>query len=140
MTLDSNLVELMCKVLPKIYSKYVTTTKNGKKVLYVGLEKAIYSLLKSLQFYKQLSKDLTKMGFEINYYNPCVANKLIKVKQMTITWHVDDVKIPHQDSKDVSRMIRRLRKLYGQHGELTVSRGKCHDYLGMMLDYRKKGK
>ena len=80
------------------------------------------------------------MGFKINYYNPCVANKWIKGRQMTITWHVDDLKISYQDSKEVSRMIRCLRKLYGQHGDLTVSRGKVHEYLVMTLDYRQKEK
>ena len=37
-------------------------------------------------------------------------------------------------------MIARLKTLYGQHGKLTGSRGKRHRYLGMTLDYSKKGK
>ena len=59
---------------------------------------------------------------------------------MTITWNIDDLNISHQDSKEVSRMIRRLKNLYGQHGNPTVSQGKKHEYLGIMLDYSKKGK
>ena len=71
------LEELMGKVSPKLYSKYVTTGNQRKKVLYIKLvDKAIYGLLKSaLKFYKKLSKDLTKMGFKIKYYDQCVANK-----------------------------------------------------------------
>ena len=77
MALDGTLEELMGKVSPKLYSKCVTTGNQRKKVLYIKLvDKAIYGLLKSaLQFYKRLSKDLTKMGFKIKYYDQCVANK-----------------------------------------------------------------
>ena len=53
---------------------------------------------------------------------------------------MDDLKISHDDPKQVTRIIERLKKLYGQHGDLTVSRGKRHEYLGMVLDYSKKGK
>ena len=37
-------------------------------------------------------------------------------------------------------MIRQLKKSYGQHSDLTVSRGKQHECLGMILDYSKKRK
>ena len=141
MALDGTLAELMCKVSPKLYSKYVTTNKKGRKILYVKLDKAIYGLLKSaLQFYRRLSEDLTKMGFKINYYNPCLANNFIRGKEMTITWHVDDLKISHQDPKQVTKIIKQLKTLYGKHRKLTVLRGKRHKYLGMTLDYTKKGK
>ena len=57
---------------------------------------------------------------------------------MTITWHVDDLKISHQDKREVTKMIHKLRKLYGKHRELSVSRGKVHEYLGMIFDFRKR--
>ena len=38
-------------------------------------------------------------GFEINPYNPCVVNKRVNGKQLTVMWHVDDVKSSHVDSK-----------------------------------------
>jgi hypothetical protein len=33
-----------------------------------------------------------------------------------------------------------LNSKYGNHGKVTATRGKVHDYLGMELDYRKRGK
>ena len=34
--------------------------------------------------------DLEAYGFNINPYEPCVANKMIGRKQLTVCWHVDN--------------------------------------------------
>jgi hypothetical protein len=47
MQLDSVRAELMVKVEPKLYRKYITTNAKGKPVLYVQLEKAVYGMMKS---------------------------------------------------------------------------------------------
>ena len=52
---------------------------------------------------------------------------------MTVTWHVDDLKIPHKDSREVTKFIKRFGDIYGDR--MTVHRGKVHDYLGMDLDF-----
>ena len=68
-----------------------------QKVLYVKVLKAIYGMLQSaLLFYNKLRKDLEDSGFEVNPYNPCVANKTVRGSQMTVVWHVDDMKISHK--------------------------------------------
>ena len=36
------------------------------------------------------------MGFKLNPYDRCVANKEINGKQCTIIWYVDDLKISHK--------------------------------------------
>jgi hypothetical protein len=96
MRLDGILAEMMVKIAPSIYRKFVTTNSKGKTVLYVQLEKAVYGMMKSaLLFYRKLVADLTSIGFVINPYDPCVANKIIDGKQMTICWHVDDLLIGH---------------------------------------------
>ena len=47
-------------------------------MLYVRLLKALYRMLRAtLLFYKRLRKDLENMGFEINPYDPCVANMTV---------------------------------------------------------------
>jgi hypothetical protein len=98
MRLDGILAELMVRVSPKIYHKFITINAKGKSVLYVQLEKAVYGMMKSaLLFYHKLVTDLTSLSFEINPYNPCVANKLINGKQITICWHIDDLFIGHDD-------------------------------------------
>ena len=56
------------------------------KVLYVHITKAIYGLLVSaMLFYKKLVKDLIDIGFVLNPYDPCVANKMVEGRQLTIS-------------------------------------------------------
>ena len=69
------------------------------------------------------------MGFEVNPYDPCVANNTINGSQMTVTWHVDDLKISHKESTEVKNFIRALWGIYGDN--LSVTREKNHLYLGM---------
>ena len=53
MVLDGPLAEMMVKVSPETYEKYLHTTKKGKKLLYVKLNKALYGCLQSaLLFYR----------------------------------------------------------------------------------------
>ena len=138
MVMRGRLAELMAETAPEIYRKYITYGKNGEAILYVTLQKALYGCLKSaLLFYKKLVSEITGLGFELNPYDPCVANCMINGKQMTLTWHVDDLKISHVDKMEVTRIIEWFKGIYGN---VRVSRGKVHDYLGMHLDFRDKGK
>ena len=68
-------------------------------------------------FYEKLVGDLEAYGFKINPYEPCVTNKMIGGKQLTIFWHVDDLKIPCVDANGVKKMIQWLESEYGEmHG------------------------
>ena len=93
-------------------------------------------------FIEKFVKDLKSYGFELNPYDPCVANKMVDGKQLTICWHVDDLKASHEDSKVIDDFIQWIKDKY-EDEEITkvrVTRGKKHDYLGMNLDYSKPGK
>ena len=81
----------------------------------------------------QLCFEVEDHGFTVNPYDPCVANKMINGKQMTVTWHVDDLKISHLDSNEVTKYIEHFKKIYGDR--MTIHCGKVHDYLGMDLDF-----
>ena len=81
-------------------------------------------------FYKKLVEDLEAYGFRINPYGPCVANKMIGGKQITLCWHMDDLKISCVDANEVTKIIQWLESEYG---EMHGSRGNIHDYLGMWL-------
>jgi len=58
-----------------------------------------------LLYYRKFSSSLTKRGFKVNMYDPCVLNKDIKGKQMTICFHVEDNKILHVNTKVVDYTI-----------------------------------
>ncbi len=134
MVLWGKLAELMVKFAPQIYRKYVTLGTRGQPMLYVTLQKALYSCLCSaLLFYLKLVADLEGQGFQLNPYDPCVANKIVNGTQMTMTFHVDDIKISHVDHWEVSRRIDWFKSINGTN--VRVSWGTMHDYLGMMMSY-----
>jgi hypothetical protein len=54
-------------------------------------------MMSALLIYQKLVSELRSMGFIINPYNPCVANKILDGNQLTIRWHVDDLMISHVD-------------------------------------------
>ena len=92
-----------------------------------------------------MTKTLLSWGFKIKPYDWCVANKMVNGQQLTVVWHVDDIKTSHVDENVVSTMISKLNERYGktasgQSVPLTVKRGKNHEFLGMTLDYSSKGK
>ena len=76
-------------------------------------------------------------GFELNLYGICVANKMVKGKQFTLVWYVEDNKVSHMEAKLVEDFINYLKNNFG---ELVVNRGKKHTFLGMninIMEYKK---
>ena len=105
----------MVKAKPMIYQKFVTI-ENGLMVLYVKLHKALYSfLISAVLFNKKLVSYLNSIWFIVNPYYSCVANMLANGKQMTITWHVDDLKISYVDADEVTKVIGWMNVIYGSH-------------------------
>jgi hypothetical protein len=141
MHLDGILAELMVTIAPNLYRKFITTNAKGKPILYVQLKKALYGMMKStLLFYRKLVADLTSIGFAINPYDPCVANKTIDGHQMTICWHVNDLFLGHKKSGVVDRLLTWLQNRYETPAKpLNVTRGDKHDYLGMNIDFSTPG-
>ena len=99
MLLDRTIVELIVKLDPSLYRKYIWENKKGKLMLYVKLKKALYGTLQvALLFWRLPSDTLIEWGFKLNKYDKCIANKIINRKQCTIIWHVDNLKISHVDT------------------------------------------
>ena len=112
-------------------------------MIYVQLLKAVYGTLQAaLLFYKKLKKDLVRIGFKINPYDPCVANRIVKGKQHTVTWYVDDLKSSHKNPQVNDDFYQSLEKMYGNPSVARVkaTRGKTHEYLATKLDYTTDGK
>jgi hypothetical protein len=75
--MNGTLAKLMAQTDPKLYRKYLVD-KKGKKVLYLHLQKALYGIMKRvLLFYRKLVLELKSMGFVVNPYDPCIANKIV---------------------------------------------------------------
>ena len=120
-------VDILCDVNPE-YKRYVTLEK-GKKVIYLRLKKALYGCVQSaLLWYELYVSKLQEMGFELNPYDQCVANKIINGSQCTVGFWVDDNKISHKDPEVVSQVIKEIEEYFGK---MVVTRGKEHSFLGM---------
>ena len=94
----------------------------------------------SMLWYKKLRGDLEEQGFEFNPYDGCIANRMKNGKQHTIRFHVDDLLSSHMDPKVNDEFLEWLKEKYGNIKPVKATRGKVHKYLGMTLDFRKKGK
>ena len=135
----------MAATAPEIYKQYITIDRKGNKALYVRTLNAIYDIMKAaLLFYLKFVESLSSIGFVLNPYDSCIANKIVDRHQLTVVWHVDDLKISHQNENVVTRMITWLRKTYevlfdDRTGAMIVHRGRVHEYLGMSLDFTTAG-
>ena len=97
-------------------------------------------LTASLLWYLKFKKDLENIGFKFNDYDPCIANRLVNGYQHTVRFHVDDLLSSHVDPKVNDRFQVWLEKMYGKYKAVEPTRGKKHDYLGMLVDFTEKGK
>ena len=134
MALRGKTSELLVRLKPELYGPYIWYTKKEVPMLYVQIEKALYGMLRTaLLFYRKVRADLEDMGFEVNPYDPCVANRIVNGSQCTVVWHVDDLKISHRDEAVVTYFAQELGRR--NRNKLKIKRGKVFDYLGMDLDF-----
>ena len=103
--------------------------ENGKRVLCVKVIRAIYECIESaLQWYKLFTETLSGLGFMLNPYDKCIANKDVNGKQMTISWHVDDCIVSHENKAVLDEFGKRMVK---EFGEMEITSGNYHDFLGI---------
>ena len=141
------LADALIRLDPDRYKPYATMDKKGQTVLYVQIKNALYGIMRAaLLYYQRFVGDIQSIGFEINPYDPCVANRSVHGKMLTIVWHVDDVKASHMEPKVLDHFVKWVAKTYDEvnvsasgGGKMKVSRGHKHSSLGMDLDFGKPG-
>jgi hypothetical protein len=134
-------VYLLVSIDARAYEPYVVE-ENNNKCIYVVVLKAFYGMFQSaLLYYKKFRKDIEDIGFNVNPYNLCIANRMINGKQHTIAWHVDDAKSSHIDKTVNDEFLHWLQAMYASDGigKVKATRGYRHEYLGMILDFTSKG-
>ena len=82
---------------------------------------------------------LKEWGFVINCYDPCIANKIVNGMQMTVAWHVDNLKVSHKKLSAIQEFTALLNDKFGKETLISESYGKKHEYLGMQMDYSLPG-
>jgi len=81
--LSGEAVDILCKVNSR-YEQFVTM-EHGQRVLYLKLLKALYGCVWSaLLWYQLFVGTLERIGFKLNPYDLCIANKLVEGKQCMI--------------------------------------------------------
>ena len=56
-------------------------------------------------------------------------------EQITVQFHVDDLKVSHKDHAVLEDLLNELRSEVGQEDELMENKGLVHKYLGITIDY-----
>lgn len=102
-------------------------------------------MVASLLYYCKSTDSLRTKGFISNPYNPCVWNKEVHGKILTIYFLlVDDCNLLHVSSEALEELVAWLLKDYESiffedgSGKIKVHWGKVHKFLGMTLNFSTK--
>ena len=138
---QGEMVDKLLEIDHDLYASYVSM-ENGEKVMYVELLKTLYRTLQAARLFweKLQTKLVNEWGFMPNQYDSCVVNKMVDGKQLTMAWHVDNLKISHEKEEALDEFIGMMQSEFGQDGPLSISHGPDQDYLGMTLDFSEKGR
>ena len=138
MKITGPLLEMIIQ-LDASFGSYVVMEK-GKRVLYVVVLRAIYGMLQAaLLWYRKFREDLEGIGFRFSEYDPCIATRDRYGAQHTVRFHVDDVMSSHIDPRVNDKFYNWLQRKYGTLKDVSVTRGKVHDYLGMTFNFENEG-
>ena len=86
-------------------------------------------------FYNKLKGELTEMDFEMNDYDECTFNKMVNGTQLTIQFHVDNLKISYVSQSAIDDVIDDLNVIFGKDKKMSASYEKVHKYLGMVINW-----
>ena len=75
----------------------------------------------------------------MNPHNLCVCNAMFTDEQLTLLFHVGNVLMTHSHPQIITKHVKLLESENRSNDPLTVTRGKAHENLGIMLDFRIEG-
>ena len=64
---------------------------------------------------------------------------MVNSQQLTICWHVDVLKSSHINPQVNDEFLKWIKDMFGQLGEVKMTWGPLHNYLGMTLTYSVPG-
>lgn len=99
MKIRGQLVDILLICFPGVYYTYVQY-KGNQNIMYVRILKELFGMIVySILYYKNFRRETRDIGFKVNPYNICVSKKMKYSKQQKFTWHVDDWKPIHENTK-----------------------------------------
>ena len=78
-------------------------------------------IVSAMLSYFKLTKALLSYSFALNPYDPCVVNKMVNGEQLTICWHMDDLKSSHINHKVNNEILQWIKDTFGQLGEVKMT-------------------
>ena len=76
----------------------------------------------------ELSKHLIDHEFIQNEYDMCTFNKMVNGEQITVQFHVDNLKVLHKKQAVLEDFLKDLRDEFGQEDKLTENKGLVYEY------------
>ena len=128
---QGEMVDKLLDIDHDLYASYVTVEK-GERVMYVELLKALYGTLWAARLFweKLQAKLVNDWGFTPNWYDSCVVNKKVDGKQLTMAWHVDDLKVSHKKEEVLDEFIGMMKKEFGRMHHLVSQEVWSRNILG----------
>ena len=65
---------------------------------------------------------------------------MVNSEQITVQFHVDDLKVSHKDHAVLDDFLNGLRNEFRREFKLPENKGLIHKYLGITIDYSVAGK
>ena len=136
---DSTMVNMLCGINSSLKDKIIHT-KNGQKSMYGKLNKAKYgTLLGAILFYEKLAVKLHDWNYIMNPYDACTFNNMVNGRQITVQYFIDDMHISCKNMSTIDGLIKGLNnKFKTNFQELTGTKGKTDNYLGININYSNK--
>ena len=121
MRFTGKMVDLLLEVDHNMYAPYVTH-EGRERMMYMELLKVLYRMVWAARlFWEKLTAKLLEWGFTPNPYDSCVMNKIVQGKQLTVAWHVDDLKVSHKISTVVNQFITDMKNKFGKETPINKS-------------------
>ena len=119
---QGEMVDNLLEIDHDLYASYVTVEK-GTKVMYVELLKALYGTLwATWLFWEKLQAKLVNdWGVTPNWYDSCMVNKKVDGKQLTVAWHVDNLKVSHEKEEVLDAVNGMMQNEFGKDAPLSIS-------------------
>jgi len=127
-----DIIKSISQELSELYTSF--QSDNGSVI--VELDYALYGTLEAGRIWYDYFRDIlvTKLDYKVSAHDDCVFNMFDSngIIISTIVIHVDDGFVTGSSERILDDFFE---KLTAELGELTIRRGRVHEYLGMLLDF-----
>ena len=126
MKIRGEIIDMLLEIDPEKHKDFMIG-EDRNKVSHAYILKEFHGMLMaSVLRCNKFRKGIEAEGYKVKPCDTCVANKTMKGKQLALTWHVDNAKELHADSKVNEKFHKWSEKKHSSDelGRVTATRGK----------------